>query len=269
MSLLPFPNFLALDNTGPGGRLVAFDIETGPLPTSTLEPLLPEFDPSEVKLGNAKDPALVAAKIEAAREKHRSDFIEKAALDPLTGRVLAVGLLVFGPNEERVSTDVAINANSSDGAEREILEGFWRVFEKSLTGERTFFVGHNSTDFDLPFLVTRSRVLGVKVPSLVVRRSGNRCSFSDRFIDTRTVFALGRDVRSMKTSLGHLCRLLGLGDKAGDGADFAGLVEAGRLEEAKAYLLRDIQLTAHLANRLDVASLVGVRFDLPDNLVDA
>ena len=40
-----FPNFLALDNSGPGGRLVVFDIETGPLPASTLEPLVPEFDP--------------------------------------------------------------------------------------------------------------------------------------------------------------------------------------------------------------------------------
>jgi hypothetical protein len=197
---------ISLDNMGTGGRLIAFDIETGPLARDFLESLLPEFDPSEVKLGNAKDPALVAAKIEAAREKHQADFLEKAALDPLTGRVLAIGLLSFGPNEDKATSEVALDDAACDDNERELLEDFWSVFLRSLDGERTFFVGHNSTDFDLPFLVTRSRILGVRVPPLVIRRSGNRYSFSDRFIDTRTVFALGRDVRSMKTSLGQIGR---------------------------------------------------------------
>lgn len=268
-SLNLFPRTFSLDNRGTGGRLIAFDIETGPLASDFLESLVPEFDPAEVKLGNIKDPALVAAKVEAARAKHRSDFVEKAALDPLTGRVLAVGLLVFGPNEEEAFHEVAIDPRGEDATEARILLSFWDVFARSIAGERTFFVGHNSTDFDLPFLVTRSRVLGVKVPSAVLKRSGNRYSFSERFVDTRTVFALGRDVRSMKTSLGHLCRLLGLGEKSGDGADFAGLLASGRLDEARDYLKKDLSLTAHLANRLSVADLVGVFESLPKNLIDA
>ncbi|MGK3946596.1 hypothetical protein ABK046_50585, partial [Streptomyces caeruleatus] len=65
-----------------------------------------EFDPEAVKLGNVKDPAKRADKIEEARAKHadalanfaatyaeakaqhRESFISKAALSPLTGRVL-------------------------------------------------------------------------------------------------------------------------------------------------------------------------------------
>jgi hypothetical protein len=42
---------------------MVFDIETGPLPLEQLEAALPPFDAAEVKTGNLKDPALIAAKL--------------------------------------------------------------------------------------------------------------------------------------------------------------------------------------------------------------
>ena len=57
--------------------------------------MMPAFDPAEVKTGNIKDPEKVAAKIAEAEANHRRDFIDRAALDPLTGRVVAIGLMKF------------------------------------------------------------------------------------------------------------------------------------------------------------------------------
>jgi len=104
-------------------QYLVFDIETAPEPDGVLEGLFTfdesavknyrlltsDFDPGEVKLGNMKDPAKIEAKIEAARLKFTTDkaavaenietarseawqtFRDRAALSPLTGRVLAVG----------------------------------------------------------------------------------------------------------------------------------------------------------------------------------
>ncbi len=79
---------------------IIFDIETGPLPEAELANMLPPFDPAEVKTGNLKDPAKIAEKIAEAEANHRRDFFDKAALDPLTGRVVAIGLLVFDARGE-------------------------------------------------------------------------------------------------------------------------------------------------------------------------
>ena len=76
---------------------IFFDIETGPLPEGELAALLPPFDPAEVKTGNIKDPAKIAEKIREAEEAHRRDFFDRAALDPLTGRVLAIGMMTVTP----------------------------------------------------------------------------------------------------------------------------------------------------------------------------
>lgn len=80
---------------------ICFDIETGPLPETELAAMVPAFDPAEVKTGNLKDRDKVAAKIAEAEANHRREFIERAALDPLTGRVLAIGLLNWDTGECR------------------------------------------------------------------------------------------------------------------------------------------------------------------------
>ena len=93
-------------------RSIVFDIETGALPEAELEKSLPPFDPSEVKTGNMTDPRKIAAKIADAEAKHRRDYFERAALDPLTGRVLAVGLLYPATSEFVVLGDDGIGRSA-------------------------------------------------------------------------------------------------------------------------------------------------------------
>lgn len=170
---------------------IVFDIETGPLPDGELERIAPpfdsmsvtgsdiitaEFDPDAVKVGNVKAEDKIAVKIEAAREKYAADvkvMVEKieqaridhwqkvrgkAALKALTGKVLAIGYL--GPPGRPKGI--------SSGKEPAILLKFWEVFKEQIDrGNR--MLGFNIFNFDLPFVIRRSWILGLSFPFPIVR----------------------------------------------------------------------------------------------------
>jgi hypothetical protein len=203
-----------------------FDIETAPLPSPELESLIPPFDPNEVKCGNIKDPEKIKAKIAESEASHKDDFIKRAALSAITGRVLAVGIR----NGE--AFDIV---HGSD--EISILRHFWEVYENNhLHG----FAGFNIFGFDLPFMVRRSWKLGVTIPASV--REGR---YWGRFFhDLMDAWCLGN--REQRASLDSICKHLGIGCKSGSGADFAALYETDQ-KAALAYLENDLLLTAKLA----------------------
>jgi DNA polymerase elongation subunit (family B) len=197
-----------------------FDIETGPLPLAQIEQALPEFKAPE----NIKDPA----KIEARRVEHREKAIRDAALDPQTGRILAIG---FG--------DIIIGLNTDD--EKTLLEEFWAHCEEN----QWFLVGFEIFQFDVPYLCRRSWITGVPVPRWV--RTGRY--LSDRFIDLRDIWGAGE--WQPKGKLDGICRAMGIGAKNGDGAEFANLWATDR-EQAIKYIKNEIYMTTELAKRLGV-----------------
>lgn len=237
-------------------RYVAFDIETAPLDDAKLEAIRPPFDPSEVKVGNLKDEAKIAEKIASAQASHAADFRGKAALHPLTSRIAAIGYSSWNAGEvvEAASVPVLQTAET-DEEERLLLEVFFSQWEKSATGQRTIFVGHNITDFDLPFIVNRARVLRARIPTDLFKFKNGRTHYSDRFADTRAIFAAGRDVRELKTSLDFIAKAMGLGgkDSLPEGAvkDFGNFLKTNR-DEALRYLSKDVTLTAAIAIALDI-----------------
>ena len=135
-------------------QTIFYDIETGPLPEVELAALVPPFDPAEVKTGNLKDPDKIAAKLAEAEVNHQRDFFGKAALDPLTGRVVAVGLLY--PD----SGEFAVIGHDDEAA---TLREFWQA-TKGEMGRINQMAGFNSNAFDLPFLIRRSWRHRVAVP---------------------------------------------------------------------------------------------------------
>lgn len=234
---------------------VAFDIETAPLPREILLPQLPPFDRESVKVGNIKDPALIEAKIKAAEESHERDFFDKAALSPLTGQVAAIGCAAWQTGEPGGSIDTRLSDDLSvQEAERKLIVGFWEKFNAYNRGEddRTLFVGFNIIDFDLPFLVTRSRILDVPVPPTLFRFENNRFSYSSRFIDLRLLYLAGRKPTTTVSNLDAISRGFGIGEKNGSGADFAGLLASGDVAKATEYLANDLILTAKLARKMGV-----------------
>jgi len=225
-------------------KTIVFDIETGPLAESELAAMVPAFDPAEVKTGNIKDPEKVAAKIAEAEANHRRDFIDKAALDPLTGRVVAVGVMALdasgeaGPSFARGGRFFIIGHDD----EAQTLREFWELTCGDM-GRMNPMIGFNIFGFDLPFLFRRSWKHRVPIP-LGLRRGRY---WSDQVIDLRDCWQLGD--RQARGSLDAVAKHLGVGAKTGDGKAFAELWRSDR-KQAEAYLRNDVELTAKVAEAL-------------------
>ena len=227
-------------------QTIFFDIETGPLPESELAALVPPFDPAEVKTGNLKDPDKIAAKLAECEANHRRDFFEKAALDPLTGRVMAVGLLKRTPHpnplpsaEREGNGEFVVIGHEDEAA---TLREFWDATRGEM-GRINYMIGFNSNAFDLPFLIRRSWKHRVPVPSGL--RRGRY--WTEQVMDLRDAWQLGD--RQARGSLDTIAKHLGVGAKNGSGADFAKLWQSDRAKAVE-YLRNDLELTARVADAL-------------------
>ena len=206
--------------------MIIFDIETGPLPESDMPP----FDESTVKLGQLKDPIKVTAKIEEARAK----YVERAALSPLTGQVLAIGYLPPGEAESIVVEN-----------ENVLLADFWWRF-LSHRRHGNIIVGHNILGFDLPFLVRRSWLLGIDVPA----DAFDGRYFNRIFVDTMDRWGCGTRGGDF-VKLDVLAKAFGVGGKPDGitGGMFAELLANDR-KAAEEYLHNDLEMTAKVAERM-------------------
>jgi hypothetical protein len=257
-----------------------FDIETGPRPLEEIEcfyetteyqppPQLPPWDESMFKPGNAKRQELLVqkrdeqvaayterlanevteranhkAEWEAKEADSKAKWFEKAALSPVTGRVLLIGVLVDGK---------PIFIGGPDEAEN--LREFWENVDELITA-KTSMIGHNSTGFDLPFLVRRSWALGVSVPREV--RQGRY--WHPLFKDTMEIWNCGgRDY----IKLNLLGKIFGVGQKTEgvEGKDFSKLwfgempaeqwgTPAEQRAKAIEYNGQDLILTAAVAAKM-------------------
>jgi len=244
--------------------VIIFDIETGPLPDDHLQKMLPDFDPDKavpdpgkfeaasVKTGNlgaekaaekiakAKDDHAKAvknrkAKVEKAREEHFAKFKEKAALSPLYGQVLAIGILDDMENRSYIT-------QSALDDEDIVIKTFW----STMTSKN---IGHNIHGFDLPFLVRRSWANDIAVPQKTIE---NYRFWHHGYVDLMQVWQLGN--RQEYVSLDTLCKFFGIPGKPDDvgGADFARLFNGTPEERKQAldYLSNDLTMTKGVAQAM-------------------
>jgi len=210
--------------------VIVFDIETGPLPTAELEDRIPNWEAP----ANYKNDAKIAAYI----TQKRLDWIERAALDATTGKILAIGIL-------DCREDGVEKVNTLAGDEAEIIAAFSSIVMQC-GGSGWPLVGWNICGFDLPFIMRRSWILRVALPQWI--RSGrywDRC-----FVDAMDVWACGN--REQAVSLDLAAATLGVGRKSGSGAMFASLWNGSDEERAHAleYLENDLRLTKAVAERI-------------------
>lgn len=259
----------ATSKESPPSTAIIFDIETGPLSIGELlqvEPFTPppmpgEFDPSTVKFGNLKDEAKRAAKVAEARLAHESTvanyadicsnaehdhiakLVDTAALSPVTGRVVAIGLKRAGG--ERV---LVVDCDN----EAEALSTFWQQYGKCRKNGESM-IGFNIEGFDLPFLIRRSWINHVDVPRTLLDKGRY---WDSVFIDLMKVWSCGAYGKFEK--LDTVARALKCGKKTEDadgekvsGKDFAKLWQENR-ELAIRYLENDVNMTEAVAVRLGV-----------------
>ncbi len=205
--------------------MTCWDTETCSLPEAELAAIMPQFEAA----ANLKDPAKIAANLEAKRQA----WIEDAALDPLTGRVLCIGLLA---GERFVLLE--------NPDESELLKEFW--LRHVIPGRK--MIGFNTHLFDLRFLVARSWKHGIRPPDWI--RKGRY--WSDDFMDLRELWQMGD--RQAPGSLDSIARHLGVGAKTGTGKEFAKLWETEK-PKAVEYIQNDLVLVREIACRMGPAGL--------------
>lgn len=206
------------------------DIETEPLPIGELRSLMPTFEAPK----NYKDEAKIAEHV----QQQERDWIEKAALSPNTGSVLAVGIY----NDELDLYD-ALHGND----EETILRQAWDM----ITDHGAFtqdVLGWNLLGFDLPFMVRRSWTLGIRLPRSLVEIYRGRAYFNQRCIDLMKVWSIGQE---RYAKLDDALKSLGEDGKVDLGGKlFYEIYRSEDRDKALAYLERDVRALAIIDQRI-------------------
>jgi RNase_H superfamily len=218
---------------------IIWDIETG-ANFERARALMPPFDESEVRTGNLKDEDKIKAKYADRRVAHERSWMEGSALRPETGHVLAIGIL---PTRKE---DSPLFFHVHQTNEADVLQSFWEFLVSTQEATGQHFIGFAIFHFDLPFLVIRSRILGVQVPlNLRVGRYYN----ATRFVDLQEEWLAGRSRNDTRSSLDYVAKALGVGEKSGSGDKFESLYSADEAR-ALAYLENDLNLAKGVARKL-------------------
>lgn len=207
---------------------IVVDLETAGLPNAAdfLEPVQPAK--------NLVDPVKIAADI----EKRTAERDEKLALDWNVGRNVALGFWT-----EQAGT--MVRCCPDEFYEAQAIIEFWE------TARFRTIVGFAIKQFDLRFLVQRSRYLGLSYPQLDFSKY-SRKGIEDLYL--LLTFGDGTyDQGAMRRTLKAFCKRFGIPvtDDV-NGADIPALVEAGDWDAVAAHCRADVELTVELARRLGV-----------------
>lgn len=229
---------------------LAFDIET--MPIADIRSVIDPFDPSSVKLGNIKDEKLKADKLNSERVKYYDNKLDRAALSPITGRVLAIGYMF---NSKTDSFEMIFAKEESD--EPKLLKTFWDLVEAEILKPSKHFdlTGWNIFGFDLPFLIKRSWKYKIKVPELLFQSWEARPYWSTKIRDGMKDFSLGV-WEDKYCSLNVASKFIGLQGKSGEVTGKNWFTYALGSESQKAlareYLLNDCWLASEMYNATNV-----------------
>ncbi len=203
---------------------IVFDIETVPQDEAKLLALAPEFTAA----ANLKDPEKIAASI----AKKRADYLADAALNWKTAEVVLIG----------AGEDTNIQSLTA-GTEKELIGDFLSVVAAAL-GDGVAVGGHNVKGFDLPLLVNRARVHGLKIPGNILSFWKGRPQWADNIFDTLELLSFGKSFDG--NGVDDVALVFGLPPKLGHGGDFPLLWRADR-DGAIAYNRRDVEIEIEIA----------------------
>jgi DNA polymerase elongation subunit (family B) len=125
--------------------MLFFDIETEAHPDAI------QFIDEPTAPANYKDEAKIAAYI----ADKKAELIDRAALDPDYGMIVAIGVKI-----DKLNIQTFLKGDKF--SESDLIREFWRLY----ASENGNCCGYNIIGFDLPYLMRRSFDLGVKVPMI-------------------------------------------------------------------------------------------------------
>lgn len=232
-------------------RTIIVDLET--VPHECAGQFIPEPDYAAIEPSeNLKDPAKIAADIAKRQAKAKEGYHEslsRAALDWNLSRIVALGYAVN-------DGDVHALACSHEDHEATALETFWDVSRRA-----DDVIGFCARTFDLPTLIQRSRLLGVKHPPVNLARYGRGMVTDLRDVLT---FDDARYEALMPRSLKAFCKRFGIPvDDDVNGADIPALIAANDWAPVLAHVTSDVRLTRELAYRIGVMDRPRVQQEEP------
>lgn len=186
----------------------------------------------------------------AKTEEERAEAVQRLALTPLTGHIIAIGMLNPDSRHGKVwfRSHAQDSFTSDDGlvefisaSEEAMLQGFWEA-----VAHYEQFITFNGRSFDCPFLMLRSALLGIKPSRNLLPYRYSHDEHCD-LLEQLTFYNAFR-----KFNLDFYCKGFGIKSPKGDGItglDLGPLFEAGRFREIAEYCIGDVKATAELFGR--------------------
>jgi 3'-5' exonuclease len=183
-------------------------------------------------------------------DEERRLIREGLGFSPLTGRVVAIGILNPDTNKGAVYYQQQKNEKEEEDKialyvpcanEKEILKRFWEI-----ATHYDQLVTFNGYAFDCPFIMIRSAVLGVKPTINLMQTRYSRFPHFD-LMDGLTNFGAAR----FKKPLHMWCQAFGIKSPKEDGTtgnDVARLFKENKCLDIAKYCAGDIRATAELLN---------------------
>ena len=200
-------------------NLLFFDIETIPDDKLDITLNIP------AKLGNVKDEKKVLAK---QKEWIDGGQIKAHSVSPYHNKIVALEMYFRDENGEGFI--------ENDLSEEFMLKTFWDNINPI---QSNYIIGFNILNFDLPTIMFRSALLGVKTRSLDLRRYSTK-----PIVDLMEVLA-GWNPQNRK-SLNWFLKRFGIETKTGDGSQIYEMYKQGKMDEIREYCRQDVLKTKEL-----------------------
>ena len=207
--------------------MLAFDIETVPQPSALDAPYTPDdhTPPSNYKNADAIERWHVTNEA-----KWREARVKECSLSPRLGQIVAISYASDNGHRNVDTTRFA--------TETMVLYEFWEALANY--GE---IASWNGKGFDLPFIIARSAILGVK-PLVWVPKYLARYQHTPHF-DVK----LALEATRPGDTLDAWASAFGAPAKLGNGSEVYGMVQRGEWDKLREYAQRDADTTLELAVR--------------------
>ena len=220
-------------------KKLVFDIETIGVDFSTLDKISQEY-----LLKFAED------------EEEKAEAKDRLSFSPLTGEIVAIGLLnpdtnkgkIYVRTEKNIGVDkLEEGIDIETGTEKQILEKFWEDVK-----HYNYFISFNGRGFDVPFLLIRSAILEIKpTKDLMSNRYLSSQKFGATHIDLFDQLTFYGAVRK-KFNLHFWTKAFGIKSPKEDGItgdDVGRLYKEGKFLEIAKYNLGDLRATKELYDK--------------------
>lgn len=225
---------------------LVFDIETAAVPLEQMDESQQEY-----LLRNA------------ATDDERSKQIDLMSLNPLTARVVSIGMLLVASLDAEPrgciyssGTGPAQEGTLSDGSkwevlpEAELLRKWWEVLAHGRrNGGEYHLVSFNGRGFDSPFLMLRSAALRVKPTRNLMDGTKFNYQRHTDLADELAFFGFGASGPMRRFNFDFYCKAFGIPSPKSEGItgrDVPEFYQQGRYREIAEYCMRDVHATWEL-----------------------